>query len=147
MPTSLIICKNELLKYKMAKNSCHLYENTLAYNISTHLCELVKFEHDQSTKTEKSDKNIVQPKILLKQTTYLLLEGRKSFPFHCVRSKKVNKQHTPVIRIKPSTEEPFPLIMKQKNGQQAFFQTILDSFSFHFSHIKIHSNFLCSHID
>ena len=60
----LIICKKEHLKYKMPKTSCH---RQLAYQILTHICKLIKFENDQSSKTEKYHENLFQPNIFLKK--------------------------------------------------------------------------------
>ena len=88
-------------------------------------------QHDESrTKAEKSHKDLFQRKILLKQTTNLLLEAKKPFLFYCVRkNKKPNPgqnlrtirdeiNFSPEFRIKPFSEESFSLIMKEKMDQK-----------------------------
>lgn len=78
----------------MDKTSCHLLIlKLLAYQISTHICKLVKLDQHGDRKFYK---NLFHSKISLKRTTYLLLEAKKSYFTACVRA---NKQHS--LCLKP----------------------------------------------
>ena len=111
----LIICKKEHLKYKMAKNSCQL-----VFQISTHICKLVKSESFRTQsihEDRKSHKNLLQSKLLLKQTTYLLLEGRKNFPFYCRFSLSHHHQNHSKNKVK-----------SQRNKKKMNIQTVSQRF-------------------
>lgn len=70
----------------MDKTFCHLLIlKLLAYEISTHICKLVKLDQHGDRKFYK---NLFHSKISLKRTTYLLLEAKKSYFTACVRTSK-----------------------------------------------------------
>ena len=105
----------------MDKTSCHLLIlKLLAYQISTHICKLVKLDQHGDRKFYK---NLFHSKISLKRTTYLLLEAKKSYFTACVQTSNTvcAKSHTQLnhvnfsleFRIRPFSEYPLTLSLNQ----------------------------------
>ena len=77
----------------------------LPYNISTHVCKLVRSkitQHDKIHKKVEISQKSFPAKNLLKQTTYLLLEA-KTLPISIVH---VQTRHTQTVHIIPFSKEP-----------------------------------------
>ena len=108
-------------KFAKKKNSC-----LLAYPISTHVCEFVKFEYYTKWWIHKG--HLSQQKI--ETSNIFAIRGKKPFLFHCVRENPiVSNYHTQQNKFQDQTLSwrTYSLNNEAQNRLQAFFQIILDS--------------------